>query len=60
MKNLIKRIRIDSTDKRDSFIVGVACMGLMIHFTTVDLFQAFGILFSTVWILNIFTTEEEE
>ena len=60
MKNLLKRIRIDSTDKRDSFIVGAACMGLLAQFTTMALFQAFGILFLMVWLLNIFTTEKSE
>ena len=60
MKNLLKRLRIDSLDKRDSFIVGAACMGLIAYFTTFAFFQAFVLLSLTVWILHIFTTEKKE
>ena len=53
MKNLLKHLSIDSSEKRDSFVVGAALMGVLTHFITKDMYFSFVILFIGAWILNL-------
>ena len=53
MIDFLKGLIPNTSEKRDTFLVGAAAMGLITYFGTNDLSQSFGILFLLIFLVNI-------